>query len=54
MNFLTEHQIEQYADLISRIEEINSENEKTADALKSVEKLPLGLGLQNLSRFLLR
>ena len=38
MNFLTEHQIEQYADLISRIEEINSENEKTADALKSVEK----------------
>lgn len=38
MNFLTEHQIEQYADLISRIEEINTENEKTADALKSVEK----------------
>ena len=38
MNFLTEHQIEQYADLISRIEEINAENEKTADALKSVEK----------------
>lgn len=30
--------IEQYADLISRIEEINAENEKTADALKSVEK----------------
>ena len=25
-------------DLISRIEEINAENEKTADALKSVEK----------------
>ena len=38
MNFLTEHQIEQYADLVSRIEEINAENEKTADALKSVEK----------------
>ena len=38
MNFLTEHKIEQYADLISRIEEINAENEKTADALKSVEK----------------
>ena len=38
MNFLTEHQIEQYADLVSRIEEINAENEKTAEALKSVEK----------------
>ncbi len=38
MNFLTEHQIEQYADLVNRIEEINAENEKTADALKSVEK----------------
>ena len=38
MNFLTEHKIEQYADLVSRIEEVNVENEKTADALKSVEK----------------
>ena len=38
MNFLTEHQIEQYADLVSRIEEISAENEKTADTLKSVEK----------------
>ena len=38
MNFLTEHKIEQYADLVSRIEEINAEHEKTADALKSVEK----------------
>ena len=38
MNFLTEHKIEQYEDLISRIEEINAENVKTADALKSVEK----------------
>ena len=38
MNFLTEHKIEQYADLISRIEEINAENVKTTDALKSVEK----------------
>ena len=38
MNFLTEHQIEQYADLVSRIEEISAENEKTADALKCVEK----------------
>ncbi|MCJ0285321.1 relaxase/mobilization nuclease domain-containing protein, partial [Clostridioides difficile] len=38
MNFLTEHKIEQYADLVSRIKEINAENEKTADVLKSVEK----------------
>ncbi len=38
MNFLTEHKIEQYADLVSRIEEINAENEQTADALKNVEK----------------
>ena len=38
MNFLTEHKIEQYADLVSRIEEVNAENEKTADALKCVEK----------------
>ena len=41
MNFLTEHKIEQYADLVSRIEEVNAENEKTADALKSVEKRPV-------------
>ena len=34
----TVHKIEQYADLVSRIEEVNAENEKTADALKSVEK----------------
>ena len=27
-----------YADLVSRIEEVNAENEKTTDALKSVEK----------------
>ena len=38
MNFLTEHKIEQYADLMMRIEEINVENEKAADALKSVEE----------------
>ena len=38
MNFLTEHKIEQYADLVSRIEEVTAESEQTADALKSVEK----------------
>ena len=38
MNFLTEHKIEQYADLVSRIEEVATESEQAADALKSVEK----------------
>ena len=38
MNFLTENKIEQYADLVSRIEEVTAESEQTADALKSVEK----------------
>ena len=38
MNFLTEHKNEQSADLVSRIEEVNAENEKTAEAIKSVEK----------------
>ena len=38
MNFLTEHKIEQYADLVSRIEEVAAESEQAADALKSVEK----------------
>ena len=39
MNFLTEHQIEQYADLVSRIEEYKRKNEETANALKSVENV---------------
>ena len=38
MNFLTEHKIEQYADLVSRIEEVAAESGQAADALKSVEK----------------
>ena len=38
MNFLTEHKIEQYADLTAKIAEIQTESEQTADALKSVEK----------------
>ena len=38
MNFLTENKIEQYADLVSRIEEVAAESEQAADALKSVEK----------------
>ncbi len=38
MNFLTEHKIEQYADLVSRIEEVAEESEQAADSLKAVEK----------------
>ena len=38
MNFLTEHTIEQYADLVSRIEEVAKESEQAADSLKVVEK----------------
>ena len=37
MNFLTEHKIEQYADLVSRIEEMAAESGQSADALKAVE-----------------
>ena len=38
MNFLTEHKIEQYADLVSRIEEMAAESGQAADALKNAEK----------------
>ena len=38
LNFLTEHQIELYADLVSRIEEVTAASEQTADALKGAEK----------------
>ena len=38
MNFLMEHKIEQYADLVSRIEEMSAESGQAADALKNAEK----------------
>ena len=38
MNFLTEHKIEQYADLVSRIEEVAAASEQVANSLKAVEK----------------
>lgn len=38
MNFLTEHKIEQYADLVSRIAEVAEESGQAADSLKAVEK----------------
>lgn len=38
INFLTEHKIEQYADLISRIKGVAAESEQAADTLKNAEK----------------
>ena len=38
VNFLTEHKIEQYTDLITRIDEIMAASEQAADALKNVER----------------
>ena len=38
LNFLTEHKIEQYADLTAKIAEITAANEQAADSIKAVEK----------------
>ena len=38
LNFLTEHKIEQYADLTAKISEIASASEQAADSLKTAEK----------------
>ena len=38
MNFLTENRIEQYADLLTRIEEITAASGQAGDSLKDVEK----------------
>ena len=38
MNFLTENRIEQYADLLTRIEEIATASEQAGDSLKEAEK----------------
>ncbi len=38
MNFLTENKIEQYADLLTRIEEITTASQQAGDSLKDVEK----------------
>ena len=38
LNFLTEHKIEQYADLTAKISEITAAGEQAADSLKAVEK----------------
>ena len=38
LNFLTEHKIEQYADLTAKISEITAASELAADSLKAAEK----------------
>ena len=38
MNFLTEHKIEQYAELTAKITEVAKASEQAADSLKEVEK----------------
>ena len=53
MNFLTEHKIEQYADLVSRIEEMSAESGQAADALKNAEKrlADLAVLIKNVSTY---
>ena len=53
LNFLTEHQISQYEDLTAKIEEIQTESEKTGDALKEVEKqlADMAVLIKNVSTF---
>ena len=45
LNFLSENKIEQYADLTAKIAEIQAASERTADALKGVEKRLADMGL---------
>ena len=53
MNFLTEHKIEQYADLTARIAEIQTESGQAADALKNVEKrlADMAVFIKNISTY---
>ena len=53
LNFLTEHQISQYEDLTAKIEEIQTESEKTGDALREVEKrlADMAVLIKNVSTF---
>ena len=53
MNFLTEHKIEQYADLVSRIEEMAAESGQAADALKDAEKrlADMAVRIKNVSTY---
>ena len=53
LNFLTEHQISQYEDLTAKIEEVQTESERTGDALKEVEKrlADMAVLIKNVSTF---
>lgn len=53
LNFLTEHQINQYEDLTAKIEAVPTESEKTGDALKGVEKrlADMAVFIKNVSIF---
>lgn len=53
LNFLTEHQINQYEDLTAKIEEVQTESERTGDALKEVEKrlADMAVLIKNVSTF---
>lgn len=53
INFITEHKIEQYADLTAKIAEIQTESEQAADALKSAEKrlVDMAVLIKNVSTF---
>ena len=53
LNFLTEHQISLYEDLTVKIEEIQTESKKAADALKEVEKrlADMAVLIKNVSTF---
>ena len=53
VNFLTEHKIEQYADLTARIAEIQTESGQAADTLKNVEKrlADMAVFIKNISTY---
>ena len=53
MNFLTEHKIEQYAELTAKITEVTVASEQTADSLKEVEKhlTDMTLLIKNISTY---
>ena len=53
MNFLTEHKIEQYAELTAKIAEVTAASEQAADSLKEVEKrlTDMTLLIKNISTY---
>lgn len=53
MNFLTEHKIEQYAELTAKITEVTAASEQAADSLKEVEKrlIDMTLLIKNITTY---